>query len=187
MTLASLTHKLSAAFGLLLARVAPMVGAGTPATGHLGQANPGFLATTTPKPLAAEVPVNTADLQGFEAACAPADPTPYALQHGDLPVIARARTELIAKPSRDELVQAAAAGSAELPLAAATVSSASGAMAVNATETGRAVYDTALAISQGAEAARHATDANRRPAGCSHEVVPAIERRPRATSSRSPR
>jgi hypothetical protein len=187
MTLASLTPKLSAAFGFLLARVAPMLGAGLSATEQPGHANRGFLATTTPNQLAAGIPLNTAGLGGFETACTPTDPTSYALQHGDLPVIAHVPTQLIAKPSRDELVQAAVAGSAELALSAATVSSASGAMAVNATETDRAAYDIALTIGQGAEAARHAIDANREPAACSREVGSAIEQWPRATSSRSPR
>jgi methyl-accepting chemotaxis protein len=76
MTRASLSLKLSAAFGLLLALVALMLAAGLWGTGQLGKANRQIVATTTPKQLAAdEVRFNMADLYGFQTAYVLADHT----------------------------------------------------------------------------------------------------------------
>ena len=67
MTRASLSLKLSAAFGLMLALVALMLAAGLWGTGQLGTANRQIVATTTPKQLAADqVRFNMADLYGFQ-------------------------------------------------------------------------------------------------------------------------
>ena len=74
MTRASLSLKLFAAFGLLLALVALMLVAGLWGTGQLGKANRQIVATTTPKQLAAdEVRFNIADLYGFQTSYVLAD------------------------------------------------------------------------------------------------------------------
>jgi methyl-accepting chemotaxis protein len=74
MTRASISLKLSAAFGLLLALVALMLAAGLWGTGQLGKANRQIVATTTPKQLAADqVRFNIADLYGFQSAYVLAD------------------------------------------------------------------------------------------------------------------
>jgi methyl-accepting chemotaxis protein len=76
MTRASLSLKLSAAFGLLLALVALMLAAALWGAGQLGKANRHIVATTTPKQLAADqVRFNMADLYGFQTAYVLADHT----------------------------------------------------------------------------------------------------------------
>jgi methyl-accepting chemotaxis protein len=74
MTRASLSLKLSAAFGLLLALVGLMLATGLWGTGQLGKANHQIVAKTTPKQLAADqVRFNMADLYGFQTAYVLAD------------------------------------------------------------------------------------------------------------------